>query len=73
MTIDMTALDSVDVNEDRSVASVGAGARWLDVYAYLEPLGKSVAGGRNGLVGVGGLTLGPVISRHRLGGRVIVL
>lgn len=44
------------------MAGVGAGARWLDVYAYLEPLGKSVAGGRNGLVGVGGLTLGGGIS-----------
>lgn len=61
-TIDMAGLDSVAVNADGSVASVGAGARWLDVYAYLEPLGKSVAGGRNGLVGVGGLTLGGGIS-----------
>ena len=62
VTIDMTGLSSVDVNEDHSVASVGAGASWLDAYAYLDPLGKSVAGGRNGAVGVGGLTLGGGIS-----------
>ena len=62
VTIDMTALRSVTVNKDHSMASVGAGVSWLDVYTYLETLGISVAGGRNGLVGVGGLTLGGGIS-----------
>ena len=33
-----------------------------DVYQYLDPLGLSIAGGRNGLIGVGGLTLGGGIS-----------
>ncbi len=62
VTIDMTGMSTVTVNDDHSLASVGAGASWLDVYAYLDPLGKSVAGGRNGAVGVGGLTLGGGIS-----------
>jgi FAD/FMN-containing dehydrogenase len=62
ITIDMTGLSSVTVNDDHSVAHVGAGASWLDVYTYLDPLDKSVAGGRNGAVGVGGLTLGGGIS-----------
>jgi hypothetical protein len=62
VTIDMTGLSSVSVNEDHSVALIGAGASWLDAYAFLDPLGKSVAGGRNGAVGVGGLTLGGGIS-----------
>ena len=62
VTIDMTGLNSVAVNADRTVASVGAGATWLDVYSYLDTLGLSVAGGRNGAVGVGGLTLGGGIS-----------
>ncbi|KAK5168147.1 uncharacterized protein LTR77_006715 [Saxophila tyrrhenica] len=62
VTIDVTGMSSVKTNEDHSVASVGAGASWLDAYAYLDPLGKSVAGGRNGAVGVGGLTLGGGIS-----------
>ncbi|RFU26415.1 hypothetical protein B7463_g9924, partial [Scytalidium lignicola] len=62
VTIDMTRLSSVSVNEDHTVASIGAGASWLDVYQFLDPLGLSVAGGRNGLVGVGGLSLGGGIS-----------
>jgi len=62
VTIDMTKLKSVAVNANRTVASVGAGASWLDVYLYLDTLGLSVAGARNGAVGVGGLTLGGGIS-----------
>lgn len=58
ITIDMTHLDSVSVNADGSVASIGAGATWLQVYEFLDPLHLTVAGGRNGAVGVGGLTLG---------------
>ena len=62
VTIDMTRLNSVTVNADHTVASIGAGATWSDVYSYLDTLGLSVAGGRNGAVGVGGLTLGGGIS-----------
>ena len=58
----MTDLKTVTVNSDGTVASVGSGASWLDVYLYLDALGLSVAGGRNGAVGVGGLTLGGGIS-----------
>ena len=47
VTIDMSHLDSVSVNHDCSIARVGAGATWDQAYAYLDPLGKSVAGGRN--------------------------
>lgn len=62
VTVDMTGLSSVHLNDDHSIAHVGAGASWLDVYASLDPFDKSVAGGRNGAVGVGGLTLGGGIS-----------
>ncbi|KFY45217.1 hypothetical protein V494_01076 [Pseudogymnoascus sp. VKM F-4513 (FW-928)] len=58
VTIDMTALAAVEVNDSHSVASIGPGATWLSVYQFLDPLGVSVAGGRNGAVGVGGLLLG---------------
>lgn len=58
VTIDMTGISSVTVNADKTVASIGAGASWLDVYLYLDGLGVAVAGGRNAAVGVGGLTLG---------------
>lgn len=62
VTIDMTSLNSITVNADHTVASIGGGASWLDVYTYLDSLGLAVAGGRNGAVGVGGLTLGGGIS-----------
>ncbi|AEO64675.1 uncharacterized protein THITE_2037763 [Thermothielavioides terrestris NRRL 8126] len=62
VTIDMTGLNSTVLNADQSVVSVGAGASWLRVYQYLDPFNVSVAGGRNGLVGVGGLTVGGGIS-----------
>lgn len=62
VTIDMTSLANISTNADNSIAYVGAGASWLDVYAALDPLNKTVAGGRNGGVGVGGLTLGGGIS-----------
>lgn len=62
VTIDMTKLKSVAVNTDHTVAIVGGGASWLDVYLYLDTFGLTVAGGRNGAVGVGGLTLGGGIS-----------
>ncbi|OCL04578.1 FAD binding domain protein [Glonium stellatum] len=62
VAIDMTRLSSVAVNSDHTVASVGAGASWLDVYQYLDSLGLAIAGGRNGAVGVAGLTLGGGIS-----------
>lgn len=62
VTIDMTGLASVTVSENNTLASVGAGASWLDVYLYLDGLGVAVAGGRNAAVGVGGLTLGGGIS-----------
>ncbi|PGH00936.1 hypothetical protein AJ80_09098 [Polytolypa hystricis UAMH7299] len=34
--IDMTSIKSVSVDKEKTVASVGAGARWLTVYRYLE-------------------------------------
>lgn len=42
----------------QSVAQIGAGLRWNDVYEWISPYGYGVAGGRYGEVGVGGLLLG---------------
>ena len=58
VTIDMTPLSTIEISDDHSIARVGAGASWLDVYQFLNPLNVSVAGGRNGGVGVGGLLVG---------------
>ncbi|KAH8886210.1 FAD-binding domain-containing protein [Thozetella sp. PMI_491] len=62
VTIDMSGMNSVSLSSDQSLASVGAGAAWLNVYETLDPFNVSVAGGRNGLVGVGGLLVGGGIS-----------
>ena len=64
VTIDMTSLQSLSLNEDHSVISIGGGASWLQVYAFLDQYNLAVAGGRNGQVGVGGLTLGGGISNY---------
>lgn len=40
------------------ITRIGPGARWGDVYAVLETLGRSVAGGRDASVGVGGFVMG---------------
>ncbi len=62
VTLDMAGLKATTLNEDKSVVSVGAGALWNDVYGYLDSFNLSAAGGRNGLVGVGGLLVGGGIS-----------
>ncbi|KAF2829102.1 FAD-binding domain-containing protein [Ophiobolus disseminans] len=62
ITINLGALDSIDLNADKTIASIGPGAAWDDVYAKLDLWGLSVAGGRIGGVGVGGLTVGGGIS-----------
>ncbi|KAI1345673.1 putative oxidoreductase [Xylaria sp. FL0043] len=62
VTIDLRGLKAIDLSDDKSSVSVGAGATWDLVYGQLDPLGLSVAGGRVSGVGVGGLTLGGGIS-----------
>lgn len=62
VTLDLRRLNGIDVNEDGKTVQVGVGASWDAVYRKLDPLGRSVAGGRVAGVGVGGLTLGGGIS-----------
>jgi FAD/FMN-containing dehydrogenase len=56
--IDMSQLDKIETNSEGTVTRVGAGSKWGAVYEYLDSKGLSVAGGRNGDVGVSGLLLG---------------
>lgn len=58
VTIDLSLLNKVEYNRQKSTASIGPGTRWVDVYRVLDQLGVSVPGGRAGSVGVAGLTLG---------------
>ena len=58
ITIDLSAMNGVEVRHDRSITSVGGGARWVDVYLKLDAMNLAVAGGRVFDVGVGGLLTG---------------
>lgn len=58
VTIDLSQMNTVIVNDDEKVTRVGPGARWADVYSKLAPMNLSVVGGRVSDVGVAGLTLG---------------
>lgn len=62
VTIDLQGLSTTKVSQDKSIASVGPGSRWGQVYREVEKVRRVVAGGRVGTVGVGGLTLGGGIS-----------
>tara|TARA_R110002003_G_scaffold141_19_gene13004 strand:- start:6447 stop:6809 length:363 start_codon:yes stop_codon:yes gene_type:complete len=57
-----TNLDTLALNDDKSVVSVGPGKRWADVYTYLQPHDLVAVGGRVGQIGVPGLLLGGGIS-----------
>ena len=56
--IDLQDLDQVAVNDDKSVATLGPGVEWIDVYKALDQYGVSVIGGRGPTVGAGGFILG---------------
>ncbi|QDT01142.1 FAD-binding protein [Adhaeretor mobilis] len=43
LVIDMLPFREMQFDEQTNLLTVGAGARWRDVLAYLDPLGKSVA------------------------------
>jgi FAD/FMN-containing dehydrogenase len=43
LVIDTSELRAMSLDEGRNVLTVGSGARWSQVLAYLDPLGRSVA------------------------------
>ncbi|KAJ5690414.1 hypothetical protein N7462_004806 [Penicillium macrosclerotiorum] len=53
----MSNLTTLELNQDKSIISVGPGYRWSDVYSYLAQYDLTAAGGRLGPVGVPGLLL----------------
>lgn len=44
-TIDLQKLNSISLSNDRSVVSIGAGARWRTVYRFLDPYNLTTVGG----------------------------
>ncbi|KAI0514709.1 FAD-binding domain-containing protein [Xylaria bambusicola] len=56
--ISMSKFHTKSLNQDKSIASIGPGQLWLDVYTWLAEHGLAVNGGRYPMVGVGGVLLG---------------
>lgn len=71
IVIDLSRLDTMEVlDESRRLVRIGAGARWKDVGAFLEPHGWALSSGDYGGVGVGGLAtaggIGWLVREHGL-------
>ncbi|RAK71049.1 FAD-binding oxidoreductase [Aspergillus fijiensis CBS 313.89] len=62
VVISLSNFNQIELSDDKNVAKIGVGLRWLDVYRGLEAHGVVVAGGRVPDVGVSGLLLGGGIS-----------
>ncbi|KAH6838552.1 hypothetical protein B0I37DRAFT_394174 [Chaetomium sp. MPI-CAGE-AT-0009] len=58
VTIDLGRLNAVVYDAASETADIGPGCRWKEVYAELHKHDRTVAGGREGDVGVAGLLLG---------------
>ncbi|KAH9892197.1 hypothetical protein F4778DRAFT_751205 [Xylariomycetidae sp. FL2044] len=58
ITVDMRAINSVTLTEDKKGAILGAGGIWSDIYTELVPHNLTVMGGRVAGIGVGGLSTG---------------
>jgi FAD/FMN-containing dehydrogenase len=58
LVINVTRMNSVTVNTNSGVATIGAGARLIDVYASLAQHGLTLPAGSCPTVGIAGLTLG---------------
>ncbi|KAH8722689.1 hypothetical protein GQ44DRAFT_774717 [Phaeosphaeriaceae sp. PMI808] len=56
VSIDMQSMATVGVTGDGSVAAVGAGATWDQVYSLLDQRNLAALGGRAAHVGVGGIS-----------------
>lgn len=63
VTVDMRALNSLVVSEDRKMASLGGGGKWSDLYPQLVPYNITVMGGRIPGIGVGGFSTGGMSQR----------
>ncbi|VUC36523.1 unnamed protein product [Clonostachys rosea] len=57
ITLDLASITGVDLKDNNSIVSIGAGERWGAVYNKLHEKGLSVTGARSGNNGVGGLAL----------------
>lgn len=56
--IDLRQFNGTKISGDRETVTVGAGARWGDVYKYLDPYNVSAVGSRSPVPAVGGFLAG---------------
>jgi FAD/FMN-containing dehydrogenase len=55
-------MSSISLSQDSKTTSIGPGARWIQVYRYLDPKNLTVVGGHASKIGVSCLTLESGIS-----------
>ena len=58
VTIDLRAMDAVNVNPNHTITTVGAGSIWKNVYEKLQSMNLAVLGARVAGLGVGGVITG---------------
>lgn len=58
VTIDLGLMNETKLDSSTTIAAIQPGSLWNQVYATLDPLGVTVAGGRAGSVGVAGFLMG---------------
>ncbi|KAI1867684.1 uncharacterized protein JN550_006825 [Neoarthrinium moseri] len=58
ITVDLRAMNTLELSEDKTVAYVGVGGIWSEIYAQLVPYNLTIMGGRVAGIGVGGLATG---------------
>ncbi|KAM0329273.1 hypothetical protein ACHAQA_004578 [Verticillium albo-atrum] len=64
VTIDLSRLNSTVYKNCSGIARIGGGSRWGSVFNEIEKYGRTATGGREGNVGVAGLSLGGGASFH---------
>ncbi|KAI7204840.1 hypothetical protein KC316_g510 [Hortaea werneckii] len=62
VSIDLRRINTTAIAQDRSLVSLGSGARWRNVYASLQDTGVIIPGAECSETGVGGVILGGGIS-----------
>lgn len=58
VVIDVSAMNTISISDDRTTAVIGAGGRLGDIYSALSAAGVAIPGGTCPPVGISGLTLG---------------
>ena len=66
ITISLRSMNQVNVNADKTLVSVGGGAKWGEVYPPLVTFGIATSGGRVADVGVGGLSTGGKVPKQKI-------